>query len=104
MSTTQAAKTVAIVDFNNDPRLSLGTREFLKALNSPEPPELEKLSPEEAQKVLENAQASVDVDYSGIEESEKTINADGYEIELNIVRPKDVSEKLPVFVFVHGGG
>lgn len=104
MSTTQAAKTVEIVDFNNDLRLSLGTRKFLKALNSPEPPELEKLSPDEARKVLENAQASVDVDYSGIEESEKTINADGYEIDLNIVRPQGVSEKLPVFIFVHGGG
>ena len=104
MSTTQAAKTVEIVDFNNDLRLSLGTREFLKALNSPKPPELEKRSPEEARKVLEGAQASVDVDYSGIEESEKTINADGFEIKLNIVRPKGVSEKLPVFIFVHGGG
>jgi len=50
-------------------------------LNSPAPPELEKLSPEEAREVLVGAQASVDVDYSGIEEFEKTVNADGYEIK-----------------------
>jgi len=88
----------------DDPRLSPGTKEFLKALNSPAPPELEKLPPLEARKVLEGAQASVNVDLSGIEESEKTINADGYEILLNIVRPEGVTEKLPVFIFIHGGG
>jgi hypothetical protein len=43
------------------------------------PPELEKMSPIEARKVLVDAQASVDVDYSGIEESEKKINTGGYE-------------------------
>jgi acetyl esterase len=104
MSNTQGAKTVEILDFASDPRLSRGTREFLKALNSPAPPELEKLPPEEARKVLEGAQSSIEVDYSGIEESEKTITADGYEIKLNIVQPAGVSEKLPVFMFVHGGG
>lgn len=98
-------KAVEVVNFANDPRISKGTREFLKVLNSPAPPELEKLSPEEARKVLEGAQASADVDYSGIEETEKTINADGFEIKLNIVRPEGTSaEKLPVFVFIHGGG
>lgn len=104
MSITQTAKTIETLNVADDPRLSAGTKEFLKALNSPAPPKLEKLSPEEARKVLETAQASVDVDYSGIEESEKTILADGYEILLNIVRPEGVTEKLPVFMFIHGGG
>ncbi len=76
----------------------------MKALNSPAPPELEKMPPLEARKVLENAQASVEVDISGIEESEKTINADGFEIKLNIIRPEGKTEKLPVFMFIHGGG
>lgn len=101
---SESEKSVEAVNFADDPRMSKGTREFLKVLNSPAPPELEKLPPEEARKVLEGAQASVTVDYSGIEESEKTINADGFEIKLNIVRPEGVSEKLPVFIFVHGGG
>ncbi len=105
MSITQTAKTNATLDIADDPRLSAGTKEFLKALNSPAPPELEKLSPEEARKVLETAQASVSVDYSGIEESEKTISADGFEILLNIVKPAGATaEKLPVFMFIHGGG
>ena len=100
----QAVQTSMIVDFNTDQRLSRGTRAFLKALNSPMPPELEKLPPLQARKVLETAQASVAVDYSGIAESEKTITVDGFEIVLNLVRPKDVTKKLPVFMFIHGGG
>lgn len=104
MSNQTATQTEKTMDVSKDPRLSSGTKAFLKALNSPAPPELEKMSPPDARKVLEEAQKSVDVDYSGIEESEKTINADGFEIKLNIVRPEGVTEKLPVFMFIHGGG
>jgi hypothetical protein len=68
------------------------------------PPELEKLAPIAARNVLETAQASVNVDYSGIDEREKTITVDGFQIALNIVRPKGAAGTLPVFVFVHGGG
>lgn len=87
-----------------DPRLSQGTKKFLKILNSPAPPALEKMSPVDARKVLVGAQASVEFDYSGVDESEKTISADGFEIKLNLVRPAGNSEKLPVFLFIHGGG
>jgi len=104
MSSTKMSEIVETLDFTEDPRLSPGTKEFLKALNSPAPPELEKMDPLDARKVLEGAQASVEVDLSGIEESEKLINADGYEILLNIVRPEGKAEKLPVFMFIHGGG
>ncbi len=104
MSNTQTVKTVEILNIADDPRLSPGTKAFLKVLNSPAPPELEKLSPIEARQVLVDAQSSVDVDYSGIEESEKTINADGFEIKLNIVRPAGATGKLPVFIYIHGGG
>lgn len=104
MNSTKMSETVEPLNFADDPRISPGAKEFLKVLNSPAPPELEKLPPTEARKVLEGAQASVNVDYSGIEESEKTIETDGFEIKLNIVRPEGVSEKLPVFIFIHGGG
>lgn len=102
-TTLQAPKT-KVVPYANDPRISLETRAFLKILNSPNPPELEKLSPEGARQVLVNAQASVKVDLSGIEESEKMIRADGYDIKLNIVRPEGATTTLPVFIFIHGGG
>jgi acetyl esterase len=87
-----------------DPRLSRGVKAFLRVLNSSDGPPLETLPPLEAREVLVQAQASVPVDLSGIEESEKTITTDGYTIKLNIVRPEGVKGKLPVFIFIHGGG
>ena len=92
------------LDYLVDPRLSSGTKAFLKVLNTSGAPPLETLTPIQAREGLVQAQASVKVDLSGIEESEKTIMADEYTIKLNIVRPKGVSGKLPVFIFIHGGG
>ena len=92
------------MDVATDPRLSRGVKAFLKVLNSGDGPPLETLPPLDAREVLVGAQASAQVDLSGIEESEKTITTDGYTIELNIVRPEGVKGTLPVFVFVHGGG
>jgi acetyl esterase len=91
-------------DVASDPRLSRGVKAFLKALNSAGGPPLETLPPLEAREVLAKAQASVAVDLSGIDETEKTITADGYTVPLNVVRPAGVEGILPVFVFIHGGG
>jgi acetyl esterase/lipase len=104
MATSTGLEPIKILEVQDDPRLSNGVKAFLKVLNSPVPPELEKLPPVEARQVLVGAQASAKVDYSGIEESEKTIEADGHTIKLNIVRPEGSTAKLPVFVFIHGGG
>ncbi|MEH1775607.1 MAG: alpha/beta hydrolase [Nostoc sp.] len=97
---SQAAKILEVAD---DPRLSTGVKAFLKLLNSGGVG-LETLTPLEARQVLVDAQAAVEVDLSGIDESEKTITADGYPITLNIVRPAGVQGILPVFIFIHGGG
>ncbi len=99
-ATSQAVKVLEVAD---DPRLSREVKAFLKLLNSGGVP-LEALTPLEARQVLVDAQASVKVDLSGIDESEKTIIADGYPIALNIVRPEGVKGILPVFIFIHGGG
>src|SRR5262245_30080525 len=98
---TEFEKAIEVAD---DPRLSRGVKAFLKVLNSSGGPPLETLAPLAAREVLVNAQVSVPIDLSGIEESEKTITADGYTIKLNVVRPEGVKGKLPVFVFIHGGG
>src|SRR5262249_13771823 len=87
MSTTNIGREKPL-DVATDPRLSRGVKAFLKVLNSSGGPQLESLPPLEAREVLVNAQASVPVDLSGIEESEKTITADGYTIKLNVVRPE----------------
>lgn len=89
--------------FAEDPNLSRATKAFLNVLNAGGVP-LETLPIEEARNVLVQAQASVEVDLSGIVESEKIITVDGYTIKLDIVRPAGVDETLPVFMFIHGGG
>jgi acetyl esterase/lipase len=104
MTSTRNSEAVRVLEVANDPRLSSEIKAFLKILNSGDGPPLEALPPLEAREVLVNAQASVNVDLSGIDESEKTITADGYTIKLNIVRPEGVKDTLPVFMFTHGGG
>lgn len=101
---TEQSLAVQPVDFKNDLRLSRETRAFLAVLNSGGGPPLETLTPVQARQVLVEAQASIKVDLSGIEESEKTILMDGYSVKLNIVRPEGVKGDLPVFIFIHGGG
>jgi acetyl esterase/lipase len=95
---------MANVDPSVDPALDLEVRAFLEQLNAGGGPPLEELPPLEARQVLVKAQASVKVDLSGIEVSERTISAGGMSIKLDIVRPAAARGVLPVFVFVHGGG
>lgn len=100
---TISQPTTTILHWSEDPRIDSGTKAFLQLLNSGGAP-VESLNTEAARDVLVNAQASVQVDLSGIEESEKTITSDGYTVSLNIVRPEGVKGTLPVFIFIHGGG
>lgn len=104
MSTLSIEKEEVALPFRSDPAISKEVKAFLEILNGGGGPPLETLPPLEARKVLVDAQASANVDYSGITESEKTIKADGYTIKLNIVKPEGVTEVLPVFIFIHGGG
>ncbi|SIS07136.1 Acetyl esterase/lipase [Aquipseudomonas alcaligenes] len=80
------------------------TQAFLQALEAGGGQPLESLSPQDARAVLVGAQASVNVDLSGVSVSEKTIQAGGQSIPLTIVRPEGVQGELPVFMFFHGGG
>lgn len=90
-------------DFLKDPHLSKETKEYLKVLNSGGKP-VESLPVSDARNVLADTQAAIKVDVSGIEETEKVILVDERDIKLYIVRPKKAKGKLPVFIFIHGGG
>lgn len=90
--------------YDKDPAIGAETKKFLTGLNTSGGTPLERLSPQDARKVLEGAQTSVAVDYSGIEESERTIEQDGVSVKIYIVRPEGRGETLPVFLFTHGGG
>ncbi len=80
------------------------TQAFLDALAAGGGKPLEQLSPKDARAVLTGAQASVKVDLSGTEVSERTIHAAGQDIRLTIVRPANTQGELPVFMYFHGGG
>ena len=90
-------------DYSVDPHLSPAVKAFLKPLNAGGPAP-ESLSEQDARKALIDLQASVKVDVSGIDETEKTITQDGYTVKLTIVRPTGNKNKLPPFIFTHGGG
>ena len=87
-----------------DPQIFSEIRNFLQALNSGGGDPLETLSPADARQVLIGAQKSVTVDYSGIDESERLISQNGYEVKIHITRPENAPENAPVFIFIHGGG
>ncbi len=88
----------------DDPQVFTEIRPFLKALNTSNGKPLEQLSPADARQVLVGAQKSVQVDYSGIQESEKVISQNGYKVKVHITKPTGVKPNAPVFIFVHGGG
>jgi len=87
-----------------DPRVLHKIRDFLKALNSGNGKPIEQLTPTDARQILVDAQQSVAVDYSGIEESERTVVDKDQNIKVHIVKPVGVKPNAPVFVFIHGGG
>ena len=89
-------------DYLQDDHLSRGTKAYLKVLNGGAP--VESLPVGEARRVLTDVQAAVHVDLSGIEESERTVESEGYTLRLNLVRPSGAGRvHLPAFVFIHGG-
>jgi acetyl esterase len=98
------AQLTGIPSVAEDSALSPAIKKFLAAANSAGGAPLESLSPEQARKVLADAQAAVKVDYSGVDFSDKTIAVDGFTIKLDIVRPAGNRDRLPAFIFVHGGG
>jgi len=81
-----------------------GVKKFLDALNSSGGTPIERLSPRDARQVLIDAQNSATVDLSGVDQSERTIDFDGKDLKLHIVKPAGAAAGLPVFMFFHGGG
>lgn len=94
----------SIIKAEDDPKIFTEVRTFLKALNSGTGKPIEKLSPTDARQVLTGAQESVQVDYSGIEESERTISQGGKEVKIHITKPSGIGPDAPVFIYIHGGG
>ncbi|MEH0152877.1 alpha/beta hydrolase [Limibacter armeniacum] len=88
----------------NDPLIFTEVQSFLKALNTSGGKPLQELSPKDARQVLVGAQKSVEVDYSGIEETERSITHNGHTVNIHITKATGVKDNAPVFIFIHGGG
>jgi acetyl esterase/lipase len=102
--TTLALATAISNVWAADPLAEHHTGAFLDALNSGGGKPIEQMTPKDARAVLVGAQRSVDVDLSGTEVSQRTIDANGQRINLTIVRPAEQKGDLPAFMFFHGGG
>ncbi len=94
---------LAASDYSTDTHISTQVRAFLKLAEGSGKP-MEKLPIQEARLALETAQSSIETDMSGVQIVEKTIEVDGHGILLHVIRPDSAPDRLPVFVFIHGGG
>jgi acetyl esterase len=90
------------IDPAKNPTVEHHVRNFLHALNSSGGKPLETLSPTDARQVLVSAQKGATLRPSDVEE--RSIEQDGIQVKINIVRPKGANGVLPVFMFFHGGG
>ena len=77
---------------------------FLDAVAAAGGKPLEQLSPADARAVLVSVQAGPKLALPSVDISTRTIQADGRDIKLHVVRPAKASGTLPVFMFFHGGG
>ena len=75
---------------------------FLDALASGGGKPIETLSPVDARAVLVSAQQGAKLPAADV--SQKTIEVDGQALHLTVVKSRGNKEKLPVFMFFHGGG
>ena len=92
------------VDPATAPKIDPPVRAFLKMLNAGSDKPIEQMTPEAARQVLAGAQKSVKVDLSGVEKTEKSIDVEGTQVKLTVVKPAGAKSDLPAFMFFHGGG
>jgi acetyl esterase/lipase len=81
--------------------LEPASQEFVDATASP--PFLYELSPAEARKVLDDVQAAP-IDKLPVDDRWITVPAEVGDVRVRIVRPPDAAGKLPVILYMHGGG
>ena len=81
--------------------LERASQEFVDA--TAVPPFIYELTPDEARKVLDDVQAKP-IEKLRVDERWITVPADVGEVRVRIVRPPDVTGRLPAILYMHGGG
>jgi acetyl esterase/lipase len=96
--------TASLIEPASNPKVEHKTRAFLQGQNSAEGKRLEQLSPQEARDLLSALQASAPHRLPPAYIEHKTVEQEGLAVSLTIVRPANVREEGPAFLFFHGGG
>ncbi|PRD14444.1 alpha/beta hydrolase [Pantoea coffeiphila] len=97
-----SAASAATTQPQNAPAPTAGVKAFLDVLNSGKGKPMEQMTPQEARQVLIGAQQGAKLPAAQV--SDKTIQVNGQNIRLKIVKPENATGTLPVFMFFHGGG
>lgn len=98
--TTIVDSTATLTRSHLDP----STQKFIDALDAAGGPPLYTLSPSDARKVLDDAQA-IPVTKLPAEISERKVpGGPTGDVSVRVVRPQGVSETLPAIIYIHGGG
>lgn len=91
-------------DVSTDPHLDPAVRTFLVEVNkNPSPTPLWELPQPQPQEIITGLQNQTSVDMSGVAVSERTINQNGLSVKLYTMKPKHVTGKPGVILFIHGG-
>lgn len=85
-------------------RLDPATQKFVDALDAAGGPPLYTLSPTDARKVLDDAQAAAVAKLPADITERKIPGGPTGEVSVRVVRPQGVSETLPAIIYIHGGG
>ena len=86
------------------PNLTAKTEEFISVLESQENVPLYTMSADKARKFLDNLQEKYHKNIPADVEDTTILTEDSGYVDIRVVRPKDIQEKLPAILYVHGGG
>ena len=85
------------------PNLTAETEEFISKIEAADGQPLYKMTPQEARNFLENLQSQTHKEISA-NTTDTTILTEAGNVDIRVVKPQHTEEKLPVILYLHGGG
>ena len=85
------------------PNLTAETEEFISKIEDADGQPLYKMTPQEARNFLENLQSQTHKEISA-NTTDTTILTEAGNVDIRVVKPQHTEEKLPVILYLHGGG
>lgn len=85
------------------PNLTAETEEFISKIEAADGQPLYKMTPQEARNFLKNLQSQTHKEISA-NTTDTTILTEAGNVDIRVVKPQHTEEKLPVILYLHGGG